>query len=169
MKTKKIKLAGIILFTMLSSFKLSSDIKGWFLAGSSPEKYEYGLERGNDETGNIAYLKSKQETKIKPGEFGTLMQSFLPKKYLGKKLKLTANIKTKNVERWCGMWMRIDGKKKHLAFDNMKNRKIKGSNNWKQYEIVLEVPNESINISYGVLISGKGEVWMDNFNFEIIK
>jgi hypothetical protein len=97
------------------------------------------------------------------------MQSFFPEEYLGKRLKLSAYIKSEDVKDWAGMWMRVDGEKgKTLSFDNMQTRPIEGSTAWKQYQIILDVPKESINLSYGVLLSGTGKVWMDSFEFEVV-
>jgi hypothetical protein len=67
------------------------------------------------------------------------------------------------------MWFRVDGEKqKSLSFDNMQDRAIKGTNEWKKYEIVLDVPKNSVRIAYGVLVSGEGTVWMDDLNFEVV-
>ena len=137
------------------------------MAGSNPESYEIGIEKNTERNGNVAYLKSK-DSKIKG--FGTIMQSFDPNNYLGKKVKLTAYIKANNVKDWAGMWLRIDGSSgKNLGFDNMGDRPIKGTTPWTKYEIILEVPKTAINISYGVLTSGTGDVLIDDFKFEIIK
>ncbi len=50
----------------------------------------------------------------------------------------------------------------------MGNRPIKGTGDWKRYEIVLDVPGNSINIAFGILLTGKGKVWMDDLQFEVV-
>ena len=142
-----------------------SPVKGWFIAGSNRSGYEIDVVKDADRNQNVAVLKSKKGN-TKKG-FGTMMQTFSAKKYLGKKLKLTAFIKTSDVNDWVGMWMRVDGEKgKMLSFDNMQERSIKGTTGWKKYEIILDVPKSSSTINYGVLLSGTGVVWMDNFSFQ---
>ena len=66
--------------------------------------------------------------------------------------------------------MRVDGAKKDetLAFDNMQDRAIKGTTDWKKYEIVLDVPENSEMVAFGLLLSGKGQVWMDDLQFEVV-
>jgi hypothetical protein len=98
------------------------------------------------------------------------MQSFVPEDYLGKRVKLSGYIKSQNVLAWAGMWFRIDGdpREKELGFDNMQNRPIKGTTDWKKYEIVLDVPMNSKYIAYGVLLSSMGKVWIDDLHFEIV-
>ncbi len=63
--------------------------------------------------------------------------------------------------------MRVDGEGgRQLGFDNMVNRAVKGTTDWKEYSIVLDVPENSKSINYGVLLGGDGEVWFDSFKLE---
>tara|TARA_B100000809_G_scaffold119529_1_gene117786 strand:+ start:17969 stop:18550 length:582 start_codon:yes stop_codon:yes gene_type:complete len=165
-----LKRIAILFVVAVTSFAFKSEfeeITGWSLRGSHPESYEIGLENCEDKAGRVAYLKSNAPEGTINKNFGTLMQSFSADYYLNKKLKLTGNIRTKNVESWAGMWMRVDGKRKHsLSFDNMRDRKIKGTTEWTKYEIILDVPKSSTTISYGVLLQGIGSVWLDDLTFE---
>lgn len=148
--------------------KLKNDqlLKGWILSGSHPSNYEMGIDREVFHKGNASgYLKSVTVEEI--GEFATMMQEFKADKYLGKRLKLSGFIKTKGVEGFCGLWMRVDDHLHDvLQFDNMSNRPIKGDNEWNHYAIVLDVPENSAVIAFGVLLSGKGHVWVDEIAFE---
>jgi hypothetical protein len=153
----------IIILTTFSVAKIGDQIpKGWFPAGSNPSEYEMGIDNKNFENGHsCAYIKSKVP---KENEFGTLMQTISAVNYLGKRLQLSGYVKSENVDGWCGMWMRIDGENnQQLGFDNMRDRTIRGTTNWKKYEIVLDIPTNSKTINYGVLLTSKGEVWFDNF------
>ncbi len=159
-------LLSVLCIIGLFSFSIDNKIKNWFLAGSSPSDYEIGIAEVQGRSGSVAYLKSKS-TKI--SGFGTIMQSFDSKKFNGKKVKLSAYIKSSKVEDWAGMWMRVDTEEKRaVSFDNMQDRPIKGTTAWEKYEIILDVTPESYLISYGVLLSGTGQVFLDNFNFEVV-
>jgi hypothetical protein len=63
-----------------------------------------------------------------------------------------------------------DGKANYsISSDFMGDRPIKGTNDWRQFDVVLDVPNEdSTQIYFGALLSGKGQVWVDDFRFEIV-
>jgi hypothetical protein len=142
--------------------------KFWFNAGSKPKSYEMGIEKGAGQNGkNAATIKSIDKN---IDGFGTLMQQCVPDKYLGKKIKMTAFVKTENITNWSGLWLRVDqnGSNQPLSFDNMGDRPIKGTTNWTKYEIVLDVPNTASLIAYGALINGTGQIWFDNITFEII-
>ena len=53
--------------------------------------------------------------------FGTLMQSFKADAYRGKRIRLSAWMKTENAAS-AQMWLRLDGTKSVLGFDNMDSR-----------------------------------------------
>ena len=61
-----------------------------------------------------------------------------------------------------------DKESKQLAFDNMQDRSIKGTTDWKQYDVVLDVPQNATGIFFGVLLSGTGTVWLSEAKFEIV-
>ena len=48
----------------------------------------------------------------------------------------------------------------------MGDRPIVQDMDWNHYHIVLDVPDSSAVISFGVLLSGKGQVWIDELKFE---
>lgn len=170
MKTKILK--GVLLFgvaALLMSFDLPT---GWFKAGDKPNSYDMGIDKGAGQDGkNAATIKSIDKT-IKG--FGTLMQNCLPGKFLGKRVRMTGYMKTKDVSDWAGFWLRIDTKEgeKNIPFDNMhdgkKDRSVKGTTEWTKYEIVLDVPLSTEELAYGALLSGTGQIWFDNITFEIV-
>ena len=141
--------------------------KNWFKAGSDPDSYEMGIDKNAGRSGGSAAIISSTEKKIKG--FGTLMQNSLPGKYLGKRIKMSGYVKSENVDSWAGLWLRVDGKDKaSLSFDNMYDRAIKGTTDWKLYEIILDVPEGATNIAYGALLAGTGTIWFDDLKFDIV-
>lgn len=136
--------------------------KGWALAGSNPADYEVHIDTSDKKP--TATLKANKE---KPAGFATLMQEFSAEKFRSQRMQFSAYIKTKDVVGWSGLWMKVEGAgHDSLGFDNMKNRALSGNNEWKEYSIVLDVPEESKLIAFGVLLSGAGEVWIKDVTFE---
>jgi len=168
----------IILFTVIMLFsitaKLSAQNKGsykrvldWSYWQADPQKYEMSLEN-NPELQNENILTIKSVISKIEG-FGTLMKTTKPDLYSGKTVKMTAYVKSENVKSWAGLWMRVDYYDSNvLAFDNMEKRPIKGTSDWKKYEIVLFVPTEATLISYGVLLAGTGQIWFKNVKLEVV-
>lgn len=158
------------LFLICSSFLLFSfELPAhWFAAGSEPKKYDMGIDKGAGPQGkNAATIKSKDKH---PNGFGTLMQTCVADKYLGKKIRMTGYMKSENVVGWAGFWLRVDGTNgaRALAFDNMGNRPVKGNTDWRKYEIVLNVPLTASSFSYGALLEETGQIWFTDLNFEIV-
>ena len=152
---------------MSSGSRQESSIPGWITAGSHPQDYETGVDRTTIHNGKTSgYIKCSA---AKARGFGTLMQTFRGSEYLGKQVRLSAYVKSEQVEEWTGLWMRVDGpNQQQLSFDNMQDRAIQGTTDWQCYEIVLDVPETAIAIAFGVLLAGKGQVWVDNFQFEVV-
>ena len=97
------------------------------------------------------------------------MQTFKAETYRGKRLKMSASAKAENVRNWAGFWMRVDSQESNaVSFDNMQDRPISGSIDWVTYQIVLDVPENSDEIAFGLLLDGPGRVWLTNFQFEVV-
>jgi hypothetical protein len=141
--------------------------KGWFMAGSKPTLYDSGVDPQAVMNGlPSAFMKSNQPV---PEGFGTLMQNFSAQQYLGQRVRFRALVKSEGVEKWAGLWMRVDGAlQKSLAFDNMGDRPIKGTTAWQSYDVVLDVPQTATGIFFGILMEGAGEVWLNSANFEVV-
>ncbi|OYU94862.1 MAG: AraC family transcriptional regulator [Bacteroidetes bacterium B1(2017)] len=165
----KLSIIKSIFFVIAIGTLLSFDLpNNWFKAGSNPECYEMGIDKGVGPEGkNAATIKSAGK-KVKG--FGTLMQSCLAEKYLGKKIKMSGYVKSTDVKGWAGLWLRVDddATNRAMAFDNMQNRPIVKTTDWKKYEIVLDVPFKADGLAYGALLVGKGQIWFSDITFEII-
>lgn len=153
------------LIFILFSFHVPSH---WFKAGSKPDSYEMRIDKGSGEDGKNAVTIKSIDKKIKG--FGTLMQQCKPDKYLGKRIKMSGYVKSENVSGWSGLWLRVDQSNSAvpLSFDNMHDRPVTGTTDWKKYEIVLDVPGNASLIAFGALLSRNGQIWFDKLSFEIV-
>lgn len=140
----------------------------WIIAGSKPSCYLMGIDSTvkSVDSSFPATIKCIKKTK----GFGTLMQQCLPDKFKGKILKVSGWLKLKDVEDYTGIWMRTDNNYPYvvLSFNNMYDQQIKGTRDWKEYSFEIKVPHHAELVSYGVLLSGKGQVWFDNIKISII-
>jgi len=143
--------------------------EGWIVSGSNPNEYNMGVTTKVRYLGKpSAYITSKN---VKLHGFGTYAQMSQTGDYLGKSVRMSAYISSKNITgaSWAGMWLRVDGDRgKVLSFDNMQSRPIKGTTKWKKYETILDVPAGAKDMAYGVLLSGKGDVYFTDMNFEVL-
>ncbi|SHN65103.1 hypothetical protein SAMN05444395_103195 [Flavobacterium fryxellicola] len=139
----------------------------WSYRETETGTYELGPDKTAEFTNqNVLTIKS---VKSKINGFGNIMKSVNSELYAGKTVKMTGYVKSENVKSWAGLWMRVDYYTAAvLAFDNMQNRAIKRTTDWKKYEVVLFVPAEATSISYGALLEGKGQIWFKEVTLEIV-
>jgi len=137
----------------------------WDAAGSRPQDYEMGGDPTvSHESANAGFIRSKVS---QINGFGTWMTTITPGVYLGKGLKLSAFVKTANATNGAYLWMRVDGAgNQTLSFDNMAGRAIIGTTDWHEYKIILDVPENSTGIFYGIMLIGTGEAWVDGLRLE---
>ena len=130
---------------------------GWFVTGERAERYS---------ATTVDHALQLSATNARAPGFGTAMQAIAATHYAGGNVRLTADVRTHDVGDWAGLWIRVDGRNANvLAFDNMQSRPIRGTTGWKSYSIVLPVAAAAQSISFGVLLSGNGTVWMKNVMF----
>jgi hypothetical protein len=144
---------------------LASAPPGWVIAGTAPADYEFAVDTTTAATGKASASITAKRGARNDG-FGTLMQTVAADDYRGARWRLSGYLRTDATSR-AQMWMRVDGSGgKVLAFDNMDSRPVTGTTGWTQYDIVLDVPSESVDIAFGFFLISSGKVWGDDFRLE---
>ncbi|MGA2018521.1 MAG: hypothetical protein ABSH26_16375 [Opitutaceae bacterium] len=140
---------------------------GWWKNGSKPAAYVVGVDKEKTHDGlPSAYAKS-----IEPSieGFGGMMQMCDAHGFLGKRLRFSAWVKTEDAnDGGVHLWFRIDAKEggAMLGFDNMDSRPVKGTTDWKNYSIVLDVPSNAGALAFGFFIDGTGRTWVSGVKLE---
>lgn len=127
---------------------------------------EVSLEDEDDKFIRYGYLKSTGNSVTK----GSVLQNISPlDEWLGYRVRLTGRLKSNSEYGHAVMFMSIDHGYGIKTYDYMSDRRIKGKRDWQEYSIVLDIPQESsAYILFGVSLSGKGEVYFDDFEFEVV-
>jgi len=81
--------------------------------------------------------------------------------FSGARIELRGFLRTEDVSDFVGLWMREDGETPALAFDNMQDRKLKGTTAWTEYSISLPVHSEARKLFFGVLCRNR-KAWADD-------
>jgi hypothetical protein len=150
----------------IGTFPAAADVPtGWAVAGSAPQDYEFSQDSDTASSGHSsAVIAAKPGVALKG--FGTLMQTISAENYRDGRWRLSGYLKTSDATR-AQMWMRVDGPERRVvSFDNMDARPVMGTTGWTRYEIVLDVPADSVDIAFGFLLTKSGKVWGDNFRLE---
>jgi hypothetical protein len=137
----------------------------WALVGGAPAKFAAGVDQSDDARG-AKFIRSTTDDKT---AWGSLAQMISAQNYLGQRVRFRARIRTQDVSGWAGLWMRVDAPgKPSVAFYNSMDRPIKGSTDWHERSVVLDVPTDAAAIAFGVIDSGTGQVWIDALSFETV-
>jgi erythromycin esterase-like protein len=100
--------------------------------------------------------------------FGVATGTFPVHAAAGKHIRYSGYIKTEGVTSgYAGLWWRVDGASGMLAFENMDDRGVTGTTDWKRYEIDLPVSAGATNINFGALLPGNGTAWFDSLAIEV--
>jgi hypothetical protein len=164
----KCKIVTLFLFIFLAG-NISAQQQEYPLVSipQTVQDYSVGVDLEDSYSGfSSAFIKS---TSARPIGFVTLMQSFKANNYRSQRIKLTAHLKTRFVAGSAALWMRIDDPAgKPVSFDDMRERPFQGSMDWTPVEIVLDVPSAGDEISFGFLLQGRGQVWVDNIKISMV-
>ncbi len=133
--------------------------KSWETFGDGDHLAVVDSEIAQEGTNSISISSAEAKNSFKAISFS------FPANFDGKKIKLTGYIKTENVAEHAGLWMRVDPK---VAFDNMEDRPVSGTTDWKKYEVELKLnPSKAKQIVVGGLLIGSGKMWIDNLEVTV--
>jgi hypothetical protein len=143
---------------------------GWHKNGAKSDSYIVGVDSLQTWGGMpSAYVESLTSTV--EGGFGGMMQTSAAETYVGKRVRLSGWVKTEDANEGGGhLWLRIDGQERGqmLGFDNMQNRAVKGTNDWQEASVVLDVPPGASALAYGFFVSGGGKMWVNGQRIEVV-
>lgn len=139
-------------------------LAGWFAAADQVCDYEMGVDRTVAHSGRASgYVKSNVSEPTSPG---ALMQMFRAGNYRGRRLRLSGYVKTEALQGRAILHIRADGLGRQvLRFDE---QPLLSTTDWQRYEVFLDVPENSINIVFGIALEGTGQVWVDDLQFQAL-
>jgi hypothetical protein len=138
----------------------------WHVTGSHARDYEAGILPGTTYgEDRVAQLRLRA-TVDKPEGFGALVQTIAAPRYLGRRVRYSAVMRTREVTGWAGLWLRVDDPSGTLVLDNMQDRALSGTTDWTEAAIVLDVAERARRLLFGALLSGVGAVDLARLRFE---
>ncbi len=102
---------------------------------------------------------------VRPRYFGFISKSMPADSFAGKKLNLSVWIKTELTGGASAqLWLQVDGnwENRSETLDTLYENRVKGVSQWQRYEVSTNVPADSTNIVYSVLLNGTGTVWLND-------
>lgn len=166
----------VLLITCLlfSKLNLTAQIlpKSWTKSGTWAGSYNMNI-KPNEGLNNSNALQLESIGKNIMGS-GAVIQTISSSNYIGKRIKLSAYIKTENVNDFACLVLCSNQNLDELWNDDEvisedKKTFLKGNHEYKKIECYLNVTDNFGNIVLGAMIKGEGKIWLDRFNLEIIE
>jgi hypothetical protein len=139
--------------------RTSLDPRTWNLTGSNPSGHVMELDPSWTILGRPGLHIASRSPDAPVEKFGTMSSVLDATPYLGRRVRFSAIVKSKDVTGSGRLWLRVDGPSGGLALDNMERRPLIGSVAPNRYETVIDVPPEAVRLAFGLLLLGAGEVW----------
>ncbi len=144
--------------------RVTTTAPGWAFSTGAGD-YEVGLTDEHRTDATSLYMRGTLVTT----NFAVAAQFVRGEGYRGKRVRWSAWTKHQEVDaEIAGVWMRVDGPTGAQSFDNMQDRPLSGGSDWHQVSVVLDVPDDAIGFSIGMLLHGRGLVLFDDAMLEVV-
>lgn len=160
MRTLNVMLALFASVSVKQSAEAQNVFK-WILSGSNPSNYVMTTD-GSPLTASGATLSLRSATATGTG-FGSLGTPIPVDTFAGRRVRISADIETKDVSGSASVWLRVDSGTRTLILDNGSDQGIKGSTAGpKHMDVTVYVPPSATTLVFGLLLSGTGEATARN-------
>ena len=140
---------------------------GWHASTSRAGVYRVFLDTAEKLSGTHSLCVAADEAGAE--DFLVLKQYFRADDYVARRIRLSGFVKTSEVDGIAALWMRVDAAHRSpAAFDNMEPRPVTGTTEWREHRIVLDVPDDSVAVAFGLRFAGNGRVWLDRFEIAAV-
>jgi erythromycin esterase len=143
-------------------------LEGWILQG---EGFRVQLDPKDAAGGkqSLGFTFEREVPEIREGSFG-LAACSLPVQHLaGKRLRLAAALKTRELAGYFLIFLRAEAGEDPLAVTRIPDEAIpQNTTPWKRYRIEMDIPQEATALHFGAVIRGKGTAWVDEISLEVL-
>ncbi len=140
---------------------------GWKAFDDGSHDYTAGADMARRAGGQGFTGATIRSNVANPRGEAAIAQSIRADSYRGKRVRLSGFLKSIGLSPATYFWMRIDGGPGETS-DFMQRRPIMGTSDWKKQELVLDVPASAIGITFGFLLNGVGQAWLDDVVLEVV-
>ena len=144
---------------------------GWAAVGRGAGEYVGGSDLSRRDGGSGERGATIRSLTADPLGYMGLAQSVRADLYRGQRVRLSGFVKSATdadvVD--AGLWMRVDGpttsESDYLATLERQPAAVHGTE-WARYDVVLDVPRGAVGITFGALLNGPGQLWVDDVRLE---
>lgn len=143
---------------------------GWIRSGRGTRFFRTGVDRAL----GAVWVESRPEHAelLRDDDHCTIMQTIDATPFRGQRVRLASRLRAENADG-VTIWFRIDGPMGSLRFENLERYEaggpLKGTTDWTERAIVLDVPAEATSLNYGFYLKGNGRGWAKGFTLEPVE
>ncbi|HYD54636.1 MAG TPA: S41 family peptidase [Gemmatimonadaceae bacterium] len=139
----------------------------WRGGGSAVDAFSFAVSTTEARAGGASLRISADAP---PDGFATLATSMPAESFVGRRLRLTAHLRTAALEgQGATVWLRADTAGGSAAFATTQGRVlIVGTTDWTPYRVEIFVPPGSRTIALGAVSLGRGTLWLDDARLEVL-
>jgi hypothetical protein len=147
------------------SFQLAGDAtwnvpRGWTATETVPHEFRVGTDHRVVHSGKASlFVRSLVAA---PAGMATVSQRFAATAYQGRRVRVSAFLRSERVAREAELWLVADGS----AGDVGEWAVVRGTTPWRRYELVMDVPAKADWAGFWLTMRGTGTLWADDFRFE---
>jgi bifunctional DNase/RNase len=130
------------------------ELRGSFLHDSSGAHWQDYTCDSDHGTGHLAARVPR------PLGFADLRQAILADAYRGRRVRVSAEVRTAGVQERAGLYLRVIDPERKRPPEERRQAVVEGSRNWSRLHAEAEVPEDSVFVLFGISLNGPGEVWV---------
>lgn len=143
------------------------DPQGWFsFQHAGPASYKFTVDASERRSGE----RSLRIDNTGPEIYGAIAQGLDARPWRGKVARLSGWVKTRDADDGgAGLTLLALQTGATLAQNFMPDAPIKGTTDWKRYTITLTLPANTDKVEVGAMLRGRGAMWLDDVELEIVE
>jgi mannose-6-phosphate isomerase-like protein (cupin superfamily) len=155
--------------TEVENAGFEQELSRWGISSFMSRAYEWGTDSETKYEGNASgVISSTVDRKMENTSF-YFSQFVSTADYKGKTVRVSAQIKTENVQDEAALWVGIRDLADHpMSPDTIGTDKSKGTTDWRKYQAEINVPEDSLYFHMFIGLSGNGKMWVDDVKFEVV-
>lgn len=98
-------------------------------------------------------------------------QQVIPLDYAGKRVRIIGYVRTSELDGHAGLTFAAYGMGLYTVLaesETPADQALRADTDWTQLELIVDIPADTLLISFGLYVIGSGEVWIDDFAIEIV-
>jgi hypothetical protein len=142
---------------------------GWRLIPFvAANQYRIGLDREIRHSGKSAAFLESHDADWKKNHYARLEQTLDATKYRGKRLRVSAFLKSKDVVKTAFLAANVPNPWEDLSDFATQKPLLEGTTDWNRYQIEFKVIPYAKQIEIRVELHGSGRVWVDDLRLEVL-